>query len=191
MPPSTNFHSPLPTRKPLQARQIPIKEIRIAPISIRVRVLPNRLIRPPAGDRAGGAGVAGQHERVGADKGVGVARAGRPPRRVGVEQRVPARLGVVPVAEGLDPRHHARRAQAPARGGALGLEVQHAGERDAVVGPAAAVGEEVVGLGGAGGLAGVRKVVAAADEAGVGGARVVCRELGVGVGGPFGCLGWG
>lgn len=43
------------------------------------------------------------------------------------------------------------------------------------------MGDEIVGLDGAGGLAGVGEVVAAADEAGVGGGGVVGVELGVDV----------
>lgn len=70
---------------------------------------------------------------------------------------------------------------------AVAFEVQHAGESAAVVGPAAAVGEEEVGfLGAVAGAAG--EVVAAADEACARGAVVVRAECWVFVGGAFGGL---
>ena len=171
-----------------QVIKTPVEDVRVPAVRVRVRVLPDCLVRPAARDGAGRARVPRQHERVGRDEGVGIARAAGPPRRVGVQHRVPARAGVVPVAEGLDPRHHGGRGQAPARRAALGLEVQHARECDAVAGPAAAVGDEVVRLRGGGGLARVGEVVAAADEAGLGGAGVVGGEGGVGVGRALGCL---
>ena len=48
--------------------------------------------------------------------------------------------------------------------------------------------EEVIGLRGAGGRVGVRKVVAATDQTGGGSAGVVGGELGVDVGRSFGGL---
>ena len=68
------------------------------------------------------------------------------------------------------------------------LEVQHDRERDAVIGQAAAVREEVVGLLRARRLARVREVIAAADEPGVGGAGVVRVEGRVDVARAFGGL---
>lgn len=185
--PSTHLRTLSKSLQPIQAS---VEHIRVATIRIRIRILPNSLIRPATRDRSDGAGPPGQHERVGRREALGVARALVPPRVVGVDHGVAARLGVVAVREGLDPGHHGRGGEAEAGGLAgNGLEVDHARQGDAVVGPAAAVGEEVIGLGGAGGGVRVGKVVAAADEAGVGGAGVVGGKLGVGVGGSFGGLG--
>lgn len=100
--------------KLLQVVQTAVEDVRVTTVGIRIRILPDGLVRPSAGDGARRASIARQHQRVGVDEGVGVARAGRPPRGVGVQHRVPARDGVVPVAKGLDPRDHAGRAQAPA-----------------------------------------------------------------------------
>lgn len=72
------------------------------------------------------------------------------------------------------------------------LHVEHAGQGDAVGAPAAAVGDEVLGLGSTSGDGRAGEVVGTADEAGVCGAVVIGRELGVLVGGSFGGLrrGW-
>ena len=92
-----------------------------------------------------------------------------------------ARKGYIP--------HHRTRAQAIARGaGGVVLNVQHPRQRDAVVGPPAAVGEEEIRLGCAAAGVGVGEVVAAADEAGGGGAGVVGGEARVDVGCAFCCL---
>lgn len=81
---------------------------------------------------------------------------------------------MVLVREAADPSYHLRGGES----GAVGdFEVEHAGEGDAVFRPAAAVGDEEGGLGGAGGGAGLGEVVAAADEVGVCGAAVMGREL--------------
>lgn len=99
---------------------------------------------------------------------------------------------MVGVDEVLDPGHHRRGGEAKAgRAGGVVLDVEHAGEGDAVLGPAAAVGDEVGCLGGAGGGVRVREVVATADEAGVGGAGVLGGERGGGVAGALGGLGGG
>lgn len=116
----------------------------------------------------------GEDQGVGVDEGVGVARAGRPPRRVGVDQGVHAGLGVVGVAEVLDPGDGGA-----GREHAVALEVEHAGEGDAVTGPAAAVGEEVVRLRGTRARVQVGEVVAAADQASIGGTAVMGAETGV------------
>ena len=107
-----------------------------------------------------------------------------------IDNRIPRRLRMIRVHEILDPGDHGGRAEAVARRAVrVVLDVEHAGQGDAVTGPAAAVGEEVVGLRGA--AAGVRvgEVVAAADETGGGGAVVVGGEGGVDVVGAFCCLG--
>lgn len=95
-----------------------------------------------------------------------VARALGPPVGGAVDHRIPLGLAVVGVDEVLDPRHHGGRAEVEARGaGGVVLDVEHAGEGDAVVGPAAAVRDEVGRLGAAGAGVRVREVVAAAEEA--------------------------
>lgn len=166
-----------------------VEDIRITTIGIRVRILPNSLITPPSRNRTDRARPPRQHQRVGRGKALGVASALAPPRVVGVNHGVATRLAVVAVGKGLDPRHHGRGRQAVAgRLAGDGLEVDHAGQGDAVLGPAAAVREEVVRLSSAGGGVRVRKVVAAADQAGRGGAGVVRGELGVNVIGSFGGL---
>ena len=73
-----------------------------------------------------------------------------------------------------DPGHHGRGREAVAgRARGVVLDVEHARQGDAVAGPAAAVGEEEVGLRGAGARVRVGEVVPAADEAGGRGAVVV------------------
>lgn len=97
---------------------------------------------------------------------------------------------MVGVDEVLDPGHHRRSGEAEAGcAGGVVLDVEHAGEGDAVLGPAAAVGDEVGCLRGAGGGAGVGKVVATADEASLGGAGVLGGESGGDVASAFGGLG--
>lgn len=167
-----------------QASHISIPDLRVATIGVRVIVLPEAVEWPAAGDGAGDAGVAGEDERVGVDKGVGVARAGLPPGAVGVEERVDARARAVRVAEVPDPVDGRGR-----REHAAALEVQHARQCDAVAGPPATVGDEVVGLRRARADVKVRVVVTAADETRVGGADVVLAEAGVLVACSFGGLG--
>lgn len=82
---------------------------------------------------------------------------------------------MIAVGELLDPR----------LAGAVGFEVQHAGQRLAVVGPAAAVFDEEFRLRGGAAVA-VREVVAAAQEACFARAGVVGGEFGVFVRGAFG-----
>lgn len=79
---------------------------------------------------------------------------------------------MVLVDEAGDPGDHGGLREAVAGGGA-GLEIEHARESNAVRGPAAAVVVEVGGLRRAGGGGRASKVVATADEAGVGRPRVV------------------
>lgn len=80
--------------------------------------------------------------------------------------------------------HHGTSRQAVALGGP-GLEVQHPRQRLAIGTPAAAVRQEVRRLRCAAAAVGARKVVPAPDQAGVGRARVVFRELRVDVGCAF------
>lgn len=50
------------------------------------------------------------------------------------------------------------------------------------------MGEEIFGLGGAGGRRRLRKVVAATDEAGTGGLGVMITEAGIGISGALSSL---
>lgn len=180
----------LPRGQLLQTVLIPVEDIRVPAKRILVRVLPDGVVRPAARRTSGGARIPRQDQRTGTREGTAVAGARLPPVGGGVEHGVPARLAAVGVDEVLDPRDHLRVGQAVAGvARRVVLEVEHAGQGDAVVGPAAAVGEEVLGLVGARGAVRVGEVVAAADEAGRGGAGVVLREGGVDVGGALGGLG--
>ena len=154
----------LARRQLFQLRKIAVELIRIAAVSVRIRILPDRLIRPPPRDRTGGATVPRQHERTGGMERGALAGALAPPVIGGVDQRVTRRLGMILRDETLDPSDHGRLAQAVA-GGAVGvvLYVEHAGQCDAVARPAAAMGKEECRLCTA--RAGVRvsKVVTASD----------------------------
>lgn len=115
-----------------------------------------------------------------------VPRALAPPIRGGVDHRIPSRLAVVGVDEVLHPAYHRRGAEAVAgRARGVVFDVEHAREGAAVGGPAAAVGEEVGRLSGAGGGSRLGEVIAAADEAGGGGTAIVRGEGGVNVVGAF------
>lgn len=84
---------------------------------------------------------------------------------------------MVGVDEVLDPGHHRRGREAVA--GCTGwvvLDIEHAREGDTILGPAAAVGDEVSRLRGARGGVRVGKVVATADEASIGSPSVLGRE---------------
>lgn len=107
-----------------------------------------------------------------------------PPASGGVDHGVATLGSLVGLAEFLDPGGHGGRGEAVA----AGLEIEHARQGLAIVGPAAAVGDEVLCLGLAGAGAGLGEVVSAADEFGLGGAGVVGAEDGVGVGGALGGL---
>lgn len=97
---------------------------------------------------------------------------------------------MVGVDEVVDPGHHRRGGEAVAGcSGGVVLDIEHTGEGDTILGPPAAVGEEVVGLRGASGGAGVGKVVTTADEASVGGTNVLGGESGGDEGSAFGGLG--
>ena len=161
----------------LQTRRIPIKKIRVPTIRIRIRILPNRLKRPAPRNRTRGASVPCQHqgrERVERSR---IPCTSRPPVIRAVDQRIPSSGTVIGIHEARDPRDHGRLAETIACGARrVVLDVEHAGERDAVAGPTAAVCEEEVSLRRAGAGVGVSKVVAAADEAGAGCAAVVRGE---------------
>ena len=178
--------------KLLQLIQAAIEDIRVPTIRITITILPNGLEWPPSRDRARRTRIARQHQRTKLVKRLAVPRAGAPPIRRTVDHRIHPRLAVVRRDEALDPGHHRRGRQAVAGcARRVVLDVQHAGERDAVLGPAAAVREEVRRLRGAGARVGVCEVVAAADEACFGGAGVLRGEGGGDVAGAFGGLGGG
>lgn len=169
-----------PLCQPLQSSQVTVEDVRVTPVGIRVRVLPDGLIWPAAGNGARSARISGQHEWVRVDKGVRVAGASRPPRWISVQQGVGTRPGLVPVAKGLDPGDHSSLREAPATGiAACIFEVKHTWQCDAVVGPPAAMGNEVIGLDCTCSLTGVGKVVGATDKPGIGGSSVVGVELGI------------
>src|SRR5699024_642067 len=92
-------------------------------------------------------------------------------------------LVAVAVREAHDPLAHLLRGEPVVAGQAgVALEVDHAGQGDAVVGPAAAVVEEEVGLFlGTAGI-GAGEVIAAAGEAGIAGAEELVVESGAAVG---------
>lgn len=204
MPSPSYVHSPSPHQIPhngqtdpssarrqvLQPRQPTVEDIAIPAISIRIRILPNSLIRPTTRNRARSSrAIPRQDQGTRGVESRAVARAGDPPIIGAVDHRVPRRLAVVGVDEILDPVDHRRLGEAVARG-AVGVvfDVQHAGEGDAVAGPPAAVREEEVSLRGAGAGVRVGEVVTAADQAGGRCASVVRGEAGVNVRCAFGCL---
>ena len=163
-----------------------VEDVGVAAVGVGVVVLPDGLVSPAAGHGAGGAGPASEPEGVGVLEDLGVAGARLPEAQVGVDDGVAAGAGVVAVAEGLDPVDHGGLRDAVARRKAgVVLHVEGTGEGDAIGRPAAAVIDEPVSLGGAAGAVGAAKVVAATDQAGVGGASVVGRELGVLVAGTL------
>lgn len=97
---------------------------------------------------------------------------------------------MVGVDEVMDPGHHCRGGEAVAGcAGGVVLDVEHTGEGDTILGPATTVGEEVVGLGGSRGGAGVGEMVTATDEASLGSAGVLGGERGGDEAGAFGGLG--
>ena len=100
--------------KSLKTIQAAVEHIRITAISIRISILPDSIHRPATGEGADGARPPGQHQRVRRAERLGVARALVPPRVVGVDHGVAARLGVVAVREGLDPGDHGRGREAEA-----------------------------------------------------------------------------
>ncbi|KFY92315.1 hypothetical protein V498_05038 [Pseudogymnoascus sp. VKM F-4517 (FW-2822)] len=159
--------------------QAAVEHIRVTTVLVGIVVLPDGLERPTRRHGAGRGAIPSQHKRAGAAERRAVPRALGPPISGGVDHWVNASLGVVGVDKVLDPGHHRRRGEAEAGcAGGVVLDVEHAGEGDAVLGPAAAVGDEVGCLRGAGGGAGVGKVVATADEASLGGASVLGGESG-------------
>ena len=115
-----------------------------------------------------------------------LARALTPPVIRTINHRVAGRLGMILGDEALDPSDHGRLAET-VTGGAVGvvLDVEHARQRDAVAGPAAAVREEKCRLRASGAFVRVREMVSAADKAGARSSAIMAGEVGVLVRGPF------
>lgn len=80
----------------LEVIQAAVPDLRVSAIGIAIGVLPERLIRPSAGDGAHGAGVPSQDEGTLGER-LAVARAGVPPVSGGVDHRRPTGLGLVGV----------------------------------------------------------------------------------------------
>ena len=109
-----------------------------------------------------------------------------PPVGSRVDHGVDTSLGVVGVGEVLDPSDHGSVAETVAGGSRrVVLDIEHTGESFSITGPATAVGEEVLGLGGTRTGGWMSKVVATTDEASSGSAGVVLREGGVNDCGSF------
>lgn len=109
-----------------------------------------------------------------------------------IDRRIPLRLPMISRHERVDPRHRRRMAQtiASVPTGPI-LDIEHSRQGASICRPAPAVSKEVVRLRSAAAGGGLSEVVAAADQAGCGGARVMRREGGVAVSGAFGGLGVG
>src|SRR5690606_11790756 len=143
-------------------------------------VLPHRVVAPAGRQLARGGGVPGDPQRGGGGEAGVVAGAQLPPAGRGVEHRVAAGAGPVLVHEVTDPAHHRTGGLAvavvPVR---VPLHVQRARQGTAVGGPAAAVVDEVVRLGGAAGGVGGGEVVRAADHPDVVRTAVLLRVVGI------------
>jgi hypothetical protein len=122
------------------------------PLRILGIVLPEGVKLPPSRDRSHRTGIPCHPQRTPVSKGTAVARALRPPVQRRIDQRPAACQALICRDKVLDPGHHGALREAVACGSAgVVLNVQRAGERDAVLGPPAAVLGEEVGLCGAGG----------------------------------------
>lgn len=143
-PPLKNTQST--ARQFLQPGQPPVENIAIPPIRILRILLPNRLIPPPPRHRPRSRStIPRQHERARAAKSRTIPRTRHPPAIGSINQRPAARAALVRVDEIADPGHHAGLREPVAglaRGGRVVFHVEHAGQGDAVGGPAAAVREE-------------------------------------------------
>ncbi len=115
-----------------------------------------------------------------------LARALTPPVIGAVDHGIAGSLGMILGDEALDPRDHCRLAEA-VTGGAVRiiLDVEHARQRDAVAGPAAAVREEKGRLRAAGAFVRVGEMVSAADKARARSSAVMAGEVWVLIRRPF------
>ena len=184
--PSKKLTVQLASSQLLQRRCIAIEKVRISTIRVRVRILPNGLIRPASRNGTWSASIPRKDQGRFRIERCTVTRASRPPVVRAVNQRIPPGAAVIGRHETLDPGDHGGLAEAVARGSRrVVLDVEHAGQRDAVVRPASAVSEEVASLRRTGAFVWVCKVIAAADQACTGRAAVVGREGGILVGCAF------
>src|SRR5215467_14040387 len=126
--------------------------------------------------------VVGYPERVVFAEATVVAGAVFPPVGVRVDHRVGMFLVGVLVGEVLDPRHHLRWSEPVALGAVrVELNVEGAGQGQAVAGPAAAVLDEVVSLGFAARVVRDGKVVSPPDHSLEVGTLVLVVEVGISV----------
>lgn len=168
----------LSRRQLLQLGEVAIEPICIAAISVRVCILPNRLKGPSARDRPDRTPIACQHERTRGVECSTLAGALTPPVVGAVDHGVARRLGVILGDERLDPGNHFGLAK-PVAGRTVGvvLDVEHARERDAILGPAAAMGEEKCRLCAASARVRVGEMVTASDQTGACCSAVMAGEV--------------
>lgn len=83
----------------LQSGQVTVESISVTAVGIAIRILPDSLIRPLAGNGANGRAVPSQDQRASRVERPAVARARVPPIRRAVDQRIPRCLGLVLVHE--------------------------------------------------------------------------------------------
>lgn len=173
----------------LQLRNVSVKGIGIAAPGSLVGELPEGVEAPARRELSDGAGVTSDDQGALAAKRSAVAGARLPPAGRGVNQGIDAGGRVVRLDKVGHPVDHGARGQAVTSGTAgVVLHVKHSRQRDAVLGPATAVRQEVLGLGGTGRGGRLSKVIATADEASLCRAGVVGAEAGVLVGDAFGSL---
>lgn len=167
----------LTSSKLLQASNIAIEDIRITTPRTLIAILPNSLSRPPPRNSTRRTGITRQHQRRRILKRLAISSTRRPPRRIGIQHRIPSSLRMIRISKLLYPRHHSSMRQAPALGMALlRLEINHSRERDAILGPTAAILNEEFSFGGCFVLTGVGEVVCATDELCFSSATVVLGE---------------
>lgn len=175
----------------LQRGLAAIPKIRVTSIGVLVRVLPEALSGPAAGDGTDRSAVASQNQGVVLAERCAVTGASLPPVRGGVDHGVPASLGLVGLTEVLDPGDHVGLTDPVAFVARwIVFNVQHTGQGLAVVRPTSTMSEEVRGLGGTRATVRVGKVVTTSNQIGLARTFVVTRESLVGVGGAFRRLVW-
>ena len=92
--------------KSLQRILITIPQIRITAVGVRVRVLPEALVRPASRNSANGASVLSKHQRVVTAERSAISCAGAPPIGSTVDHGVSTSLAVVGFSKVLDPGNH-------------------------------------------------------------------------------------
>ena len=159
----------------LQLLKPSVKDIRVTTMLIAVGILPDGVGRPIARDRRGRrVAIRGEYERTGAAKAAGVSGAGLPPVGGGVDQGVDTGCLLIRIDEVFDPGNHVFGAFVVAGGTVwVVFDIEHTGQCDAVLGPAATVLEEEFRLLRARGGVGKREMVASANQTGVGSALIM------------------